>query len=65
MEENVDRYTIAYVLTISLAFLGWSSFEIKKAFGRKAAMFWAILIIVWFVVVTMLCVLFMKLLTED
>ena len=59
----MDKFTVSYLLIVSLAFLGWSSFKIRKAFGRKAAIFWMISIIIWFVVIVAIFYIFMKLLT--
>ena len=59
----MDKFTVSYVLIVSLAFLGWSSFKIRKAFGKKTAIFWAVAIIVYFVIIAAIFYAFMKLMT--
>ena len=57
----MDKFTVSYVLVVSLAYLGWSSFKLYKAFGKRFAISWAIAMIVWFVFLPLVLFLALKL----
>ena len=56
----MDKFTVSYLLIVSLAYLGWSSFKIWKAFGKKIAIFWIVAMIIWFCLIGIVLFIMLK-----
>ena len=58
----MDKFTVSYLLVVSLTYLGWSTFKIWRAFGKKEAIFWIVAMIIWFSLISIMFFIFLKLL---
>ncbi len=56
----MDKFTVFYLIVVSLIFLGWSSFKIRKELGKKEAIFWIVAMIIWFSLISIVFFIFLK-----